>query len=110
MVDFPGADFGKVGGEDVGRPFVAKHHGVLGRSLILVHGFGEFFAHGFLGPPNAGNLQGLAEFLHHFLAAIIANDNDFDAGFFAILDPVGEFVGGLFLGVEPESVIKVAQK
>lgn len=101
MVDFPGADFGKVGSEDVSRPFVAKHHGVLGRSLMLVHGFGEFFAHGLLGPPNAGNLQGLAEFLHHFLAAIVRDNDNLNASLAAIFYPFGQGVSRFFFGMKP---------
>ena len=110
VLDFPGADTGKFGGEHVGRPFVAEHDGVLGWNLVLLHGFGEFLTHGFLGPPDAVDFDGLAEFLHHFLAAVVADDYDFHAGFFAVFDPILEFVGGFFLGMEPQGVIEIAQK
>lgn len=71
MVDFPGADFGEVGSEDISRPLVAQHDGILWLNLVLHHGLGEFLAEGLLGPPHTRDINGIAEFLHHFFAAVV---------------------------------------
>ena len=71
MVDFPGADFGEVGCEDIGRPFVTQHDGMFWLDLVLSHGFGEFLAERLLGPPYTGDIDGIAEFLHHFFTAVV---------------------------------------
>ena len=77
---------------------------------MFLHSFGEFFAHGFLGPPDAIYSDRFTELLHHFLATVVADDYYLDAGFFAVFDPILEFVGRFFLGMKPQSVIQIAQK
>ena len=110
MLDFPGADAGEFGRQNVRRPLVAEHNSVFMRNLVSFHGFGEFFTHWLLGPPDTVDLDGLAKLLHHFFTTVIADNHNFNTGFLAILDPILEFVGRLFLGMESKGVVEVAQK
>lgn len=110
MVDFPGADAGEAGGQNISRPFIAKHDRLGGFKTVVFHCLGEFSTHGFLGPPDAVDFDGFTEFLHHFLAAVVADDNNFDTSLPAFFNPILEFVGGFFLGVEPEGIIEIAQQ
>lgn len=87
VLDLPGADFGEFGGENVGGPFVAEHHGVFGVDIIFGHCLGELGTHGLLGPPNTWDVNRPAELLHHFFAAIVANNNNSDTSCFAIFNP-----------------------
>ena len=98
--DFPTADAGEVCGEDVGGPFVTKHDGVFWFGFVVFHGFGEFGAAWFPSPPHARHIDWLAELLHHFFAAIVTNDDDFDAGLFASFDPFLKLFGRLFFGMK----------
>ena len=87
VFDLPGADFGEFGGENVGRPLVAEHDGFAGFGAVFLHGVGEFAAHRLAGPPDAVYAEGFAEIADQFFAAVVRNDNYFDASFFAFFDP-----------------------
>ena len=110
MLDLPSANASEAGGEDVGRPLVAEHNSLDGLEAELLHGFGELGGDGLFGPPDAGDAEWLAELLHHLFATVVGDDGDFDASVFAILNPVGEFVSGLFFGVQAEGIVKVAEE
>lgn len=110
MVDFPGTDASEAGGEDVGRPFVTKHDCLALLEAVLLHRFGKFGTHRFLGPPDTIYTDRFAEFLHHFLATVVANDYDFNASLFAIFDPILELVGGFFFGMEAEGIVEVTEQ
>ena len=87
VFDLPSADLGESSGEDIGGPFVAEHHGVLGGEFVLGHCLGELGTHGLFRPPDTGDIDRFAEFLHHFFATVVADDDDRNTGRFAIFNP-----------------------
>lgn len=110
VLDFPSADAGEIRGEHIRAPFISKHHGFFRFKSVLFHRFRKFRAQRFIRPPETRHIDRFAEFLDHFFATVVRDDDDFHADFFTIFDPIGEFVRRFFFGMKPQSIIEVTKK